>query len=104
MCPNRSGKQGIKKPEVKRMHPIKHIHEVIFLIEKNNGEWTPEELVEAIGSTWGAEVRFGSCSGNAFPKENALDFLINRQKVVLSEAGKVVLHPSMKICNGHEGF
>jgi probable metal-binding protein len=86
------------------MHTTKHIHEVIFLIEQHNKQWTPEELVEAIGKTWGADVHFGSCSGNAFPKEYALDFLINRQKVVLSEEGKVVLHPSMQICDGHATF
>lgn len=86
------------------MNNTKHIHEVIFLIEKNNAQWTPVELVEAIGETWGLDVQFGSCSGNAFPKENALNFLINRQKAVLSEDGKVALHPSMQICNGHEEF
>lgn len=86
------------------MNTVKHIHEVIFLIEKNNEQWTPDELIEAIGSTWGTDVHFGSCSGNAFPKEFALDFLLNRQKVVISEVGKVKLHPSMKICNGHENF
>ena len=86
------------------MHPVKHIHEVIFLIENNNEQWTPEELVEAIGNTWGTDVRFGSCSGNAFPKEHALNFLLERRKVVLSDEGKIALHPTMQICNGHEDF
>ena len=86
------------------MNNIKHIHEVIFLIEKNNEQWTPEQLNEAIGNTWGHDVHFSACSGNAFPKENALDFLINRQKVTLSEDGKVTLHPSMQICDGHKDF
>lgn len=86
------------------MPTVEHIHEVIFLIEKNNGHWTPAELTEAIADTWGADVHFGSCSGNAFPKEFALDFLLNRQKAVVSETGRVALHPAMKICNGHEGF
>ena len=86
------------------MNNVKHIHEVIFLIEKNDQKWTPEDLIAAIGNTWGTDVHFGSCSGTAFPKENALDFLIDRQKVVLNEKGKVQLHPTMNICNGHEGF
>ena len=86
------------------MNNIKHIHEVIFLIEKNNAIWTPSELEGAIGKEWGADVHFGSCSGNAFPKENALDFLINRQKAILSKEGKVTLHPSMQICGGHNEF
>ena len=86
------------------MNNIRHIHEVIFLIEKNNQQWTPGELVSAIGETWGEDVQFGSCSGNAFAKEYALDFLISRQKVVLSEEGKIALHPSMQICNGHQEF
>ena len=58
------------------MNNIKHIHEVIFLIEKSDQSWTPEELIESIGNTWGEDVHFGSCSGNAFPKEDALDFLL----------------------------
>jgi probable metal-binding protein len=84
------------------MNNIKHIHEVIFLIENNNECWTADELVEAIGTTWGEDVQFGSCSGNAFPKENALRFLINRKKVILSDEGKVAIHPSMHICDGHK--
>ena len=86
------------------MNNIKHIHEVIFLIEKNNEQWSPNELEEAMANTWGADVHFGSCSGNAFPKENALQFLLDRQKVVLSEDGKVKIHSSMQVCNGHEEF
>ncbi|MBT8275168.1 MAG: YecH family protein [Bacteroidia bacterium] len=86
------------------MNNIRHIHEVIFLIEKNNEQWTAEQLTEAISTAWGADIHFASCSGNAFPKEYALDFLINRQKAALTEAGKVVLHPSMQICDGHQDF
>ena len=86
------------------MNNVKHIHEVIFLIEKNNGQWSPSELVQAIGTEWGEDVHFGSCSGTAFPKEYALDFLISREKVVLSEDSLISLHPSMQICSGHEEF
>ncbi|WP_088341916.1 DUF2492 family protein [Robiginitalea sediminis] len=86
------------------MPNVKHIHEVIFLIEQHNTQWTPEELTLAIGETWGEDVRFGSCSGTAFPKEDALEFLVNRQKAVLTAEGKVALHPSLKICNGHQQF
>ncbi len=84
------------------MNNIKHIHEVIFLIEKNNQQWTPDELIDAIGNTWGPDVHFGSCSGNAFPKEYALDFLLSRQKVVLTRDNIISLHPSIKLCDGHK--
>lgn len=86
------------------MKPIKHIHEVIFLIENHKEEMTPETLERAISNIWGEEVHFGACSGTAFPKEQALHFLIERKKVVLTEDGKIALHPSMHICNGHEEF
>ena len=86
------------------MNNIKHIHEVIFLIEKQDQELKPEELIETIETTWGPDVHFGSCSGNAFPKEYALDFLISRQKVLLSADGKVILHPGIQLCKGHEEF
>ncbi|WP_109831469.1 DUF2492 family protein [Reichenbachiella versicolor] len=86
------------------MNNIKHIHKLIFLIEGNNAVWTPEQLVDNIGSTLGNDVRFASCSGNSFTKENALEFLLDRQKVTLIENGKISLHPPMQICNGHEEF
>ena len=86
------------------MQNIKHIHEVIFLIKQNNGVWTPDELITAIGDTWGNDIQFGSCSGTAFHKEHALSFLLHKQKVMLTADDKVVLHPSMQICNGHEEF
>jgi len=82
----------------------KHIHEVIFLIENKKQEWTPDELLEAISREWGADVHFAACSGNAFPKEHVLGFLLSRQKVVLSKAGKIILHPAIEICNGHATF
>ena len=84
------------------MNNIKHIHEVIFLIEKCNDEWTPADLENQISDTWGADVHFGACSGEPFPKEYALDFLLSRQKAIITDKGTVALHPSMQICNGHE--
>ena len=86
------------------MNPIKHIHEVIFLIENSTEQWNSEQLIQAISENWGEEVQFGACSGGAFPKEQALAFLIERKKVVLSEDGKILLHPAMHICDGHENF
>jgi probable metal-binding protein len=77
---------------------------VIFLIEKSNERWTSDELIEAISNTWGKDVLFGTCSGNAFPKEDTLNFLISRNKVILSDDGKITLHPSMHICDGHKEF
>ncbi len=86
------------------MSEVKHIHEVIFLIEENNKLWLPENLIEAIAQTWGEDIQFSSCSGTAFPKEEALDFLLNRNKVIINKEGKIELHSTMKICNGHENF
>ncbi len=86
------------------MATVKHIHEVIFLVEQNNAQLSPEQLVDTIASTWGHDVHFGSCSGNAFPKEHALDFLLAKQKVILTDSGTIALHPAMQICNGHEEF
>ena len=86
------------------MSRIKHIHEVIFLIEKHNGRLDGHELEEAIAFEWGAEIMFSACSGNLFPKENALEFLISRNKVVFNEMGQIALHPSLQICEGHKDF
>lgn len=84
------------------MNNIRHIHEVIFLIENYRDTLTPAELLDHISNTWGADVHFEACAGEPFPKESALDFLLKRQKVLVTENGTVILHPSMQICNGHE--
>lgn len=86
------------------MANVQHIHQVIFLIEKNNTIWTPKGLVEGVVAEWGEDIQFSSCSGVPFPKEQALEFLLGRQKVIVTEEGLVALHPSMQICEGHKTF
>ena len=83
---------------------IKHIHEVVFLIEQYNRQLNSEELIDKIGETWGSDVHFAACSGTAFPKEYALDFLLDRQKAIVNDSGIIELHPSMQLCKGHEEF
>lgn len=80
-----------------------HIHHVIFLIEQNQGQpYTHATLQEAIAQTWGRDVHFVACSGVPFPANEALPFLLSRNKVVVDGQGQIALHPSMSICNGHE--
>lgn len=78
-----------------------HIHEVIFFVQENDGIYTPETLIEGISSKMGEDVAFTSCSGVPFPKEEALPFLIERNKVFINADGKVEVHPTMKMCDSH---
>ncbi|ANQ51473.1 YecH family protein [Flammeovirga yaeyamensis] len=78
-----------------------HIHEVIFLVQDNEGVFTPETLVTAIAEKWGDDVGFMSCSGVPTPKEEALQFILDRNKVVVNTEGKIEIHPSMKMCDSH---
>ncbi len=85
------------------MNNIQHVHEVIFMVQQNDGQYTAESLVEAITEKWGADVQFMACSGVPFPKEDALDFIIGKNKVELID-GKIRIVTAMSICNGHENF
>ncbi|WP_139263291.1 DUF2492 family protein [Flammeovirga pacifica] len=78
-----------------------HIHEVIFLVQENDNVFTPETLVEAISQKWGSDIGFMSCSGVPTPKEEALQFLLDRNKVVVNAEGRVEIDPSMKMCDSH---
>ncbi|WP_281612524.1 DUF2492 family protein [Flammeovirga sp. SubArs3] len=78
-----------------------HIHEVIFLVQDNDGVFTPETLVDAIAEKMGADIQFTSCSGVPFPKDEALQFLLDRNKVIVNATGNVEVHPSMKMCDSH---
>ncbi|KXX70465.1 DUF2492 family protein [Flammeovirga sp. SJP92] len=78
-----------------------HIHEVIFLVQDNDGVFTEEGLNNAIAEKMGADVHFVACSGVPFPKEEALAFLIERDKVLVNNEGKVEVHPTMKMCDSH---
>lgn len=85
------------------MKTVKHIHEVIFIIQRMDGQLTNEDLIQEIASEWGEDVGFVACSGNPFPKEEVLEFLLKRGKVELKDC-KIHIHKEMSMCDGHKDF
>lgn len=78
-----------------------HIHDVIFLVQELDGKLNTNTLLEEISKRMGKDVKFTSCSGVPFDKEEALPFLLEREKVLVNSKGLIEVHPSMKMCNSH---
>ncbi len=73
-----------------------HGHDVIEMITESGHPWTREDLVLAIGSRWGLDARFHTCSCEGMDAAALVEFLSARGKFIESEAG-VVMDPT-KVC------
>ncbi|GAA4842406.1 DUF2492 family protein [Algivirga pacifica] len=84
------------------MSNIIHIHQVIFLIEKlGDQKVKADQLPSVIKGQFGEDVQHSACSGIPFDPEEALEFLLDRNKIIVDEEGFIHLHPTMKLCNSH---
>ncbi|MGF1636701.1 MAG: DUF2492 family protein [Cyclobacteriaceae bacterium] len=76
---------------------IRHIHEVIHLIQHSEKAFNAIEVAEEVGKLWGENVEFANCSGVTIQKEDAVEFLLKKNKILI-ESGKIVIHPTIKLC------
>lgn len=84
------------------MNNIRHIHEVIFLVQKKGKYENTASLHNDIIDTMGEDVQFSSCSNNTFSLDKVVEFLVDRNKIVVNTDGSIKLHPEMTMCNSHE--
>lgn len=84
------------------MSNIKHIHEVLFLFQEKQKFKNAEALHTCIKSRLGDDVAFVSCSNEPFEIDKVVDFLVQREKIVINNDDSLSLHPTMTMCDGHE--
>lgn len=84
------------------MTNLRHIHEVLFLFQKEERFNNEEALFTAIKGKFGEDVAFISCSNKPFGLLEVVPFLTKRNKIVQNTDGSLSLHPDMTMCNGHE--
>lgn len=84
------------------MNNIRHIHEVLFLFQKEGSFDNEEVLFTSIKGKFGEDVSFISCSKKPFGLEEVVPFLTKREKIVQNADGSLTLHPNMTMCDGHE--
>lgn len=84
------------------MTNLRHIHEVLFLFQKEERFDNEEALFTAIKGKFGEDVAFISCSNKPFGLLEVVPFLTKRNKIVQNTDGSLSLHPDMTMCNGHE--
>ncbi len=85
------------------MYNIRHIHEVILMMQKDErANYENEEaLIDDIFSKFGKNVKFTSCSNFAFSITEVMPFLLEREKIILNKNGSIQLNPSLVMCDGH---
>ena len=61
-------------------HQEAHVHEVLEMMEADNGVYSRETLCAAINAKFGEGTRFRSCSANGMDANAVIDFLDSRGK------------------------
>ncbi|CAA6676978.1 MULTISPECIES: YecH family metal-binding protein [unclassified Lentimonas] len=61
-------------------HQEAHVHEVLEMMEADNGVYSRETLRAAINSKFGEATRFRSCSESGMDANGVIDFLDSRGK------------------------
>lgn len=61
-------------------HQESHVHDVLEMMEAENGTYNRESLCAAIEAKFGATTRFRSCSANGMDANDVVDFLDSRGK------------------------
>lgn len=76
-----------------------HIHEVMHLLSEQTAPLGLSEILQRIVEAFGTEARFESCSQAGMNPEQAIQFLLMRQKIAEVEPNKYALN-SQHTC-GH---
>ena len=76
-----------------------HAHQVLDILDQKQAPMTLEELRSVVANTFGTDAIYTNCHDDAFNFEQLLDFMTQRQKIVLRN-GTVQLNKA-NICN-HE--
>ena len=61
-------------------HQEAHVHQVLEMMEADNGVYSRETLCAAIHAKFGEATRFRSCSANGMDANAVIDFLDARGK------------------------
>lgn len=76
------------------MENVRHIHEVLNLLFNTEKEYSVSDLYAELKSQFGENVQFTNCSENIFPLQGVVPFLLERNKIRLSENIIIPLTPA----------
>lgn len=74
-----------------------HIHNVLDLLVEADQPMKESELIDRIVADFGEDVFFTSCSDNLFQKEEVVNFLLSKNKIVV-EDGLISFNPTAEKC------
>lgn len=74
-----------------------HIHNVLDLLVEAEKPLKEEELIEKIVNDYGKDVYFANCSDRLFQKEEVVNFLLSKNKIVV-EDGLISFNPASDKC------
>lgn len=80
------------------MENAKHIHDIINWLAQNSDQYTVEQFDKLVHQFAGDHEVYNTCGGEVGVDE-VLTFLKSRNKAILSEEGKVCIHPSLEMCD-----
>jgi probable metal-binding protein len=68
-----------------------HVHHILHLLKKNPAGYTVEDLLFLLQTEFGKDARFTTCGDHSLDCRQAIDFVLIREKAVLS-GGKILIN------------
>ncbi len=76
---------------------IVHIHNVLDILVDSETPYTEENLIGKISNEFGKDVQFSSCADHIFPKEEVVQFLLSKNKIII-ENGLIRFNVTSERC------
>lgn len=74
-----------------------HVHDILHLLKQNPTGFQVEDLVLLLQEEFGQDARFTTCGNHSLDCRQAIDFVLIREKAVLTE-GRVLINSKIESC------
>jgi probable metal-binding protein len=74
-----------------------HVHDILHLVKDKAEGFQPNDLVDLLVEQFGPEARFTTCGNHCLDHQEAIDFVLMREKVLLKD-GRILINPGIESC------
>lgn len=74
-----------------------HVHDILHLLKQNPAGYKVEDLRLKLQQEFGKDARFTTCGNHSLDYKQAIDFVLIREKAILTE-GRVSINSQIESC------
>ena len=74
-----------------------HVHDILHVLKNNPAGYKVEDLIILLREKFGRDARFTTCGNHSLDCQQAIDFVLIREKAVLTE-GRISINSKIESC------